>query len=233
MYLPWNAVLHKVPDKVSAELAGLVTPMSNGIEWALIDAGVGYNTTVLIQGPGQQGLSQTVACHQAGASNIIVTGTSRDAVRLDMARQLGAHHVIDVQTQDAPRGDHGRHRRQGRRRGPRLHRRRRRDPHAARHRRAEAARRHPGGAGGVTAFPDFPLAKVTEKGITIKSARGHSYHACELALEQLASDRYPLDLLTTHTFGLGDVDLAIRSVGGEGEEGVIHANLLPWKDRAA
>ncbi len=37
LYLPWNAVLHKVPDGVSAELAGIVTPLSNGIEWALVD----------------------------------------------------------------------------------------------------------------------------------------------------------------------------------------------------
>ncbi len=61
---------------MSAELAGIVTPLSNGIEWALFDAGVGYDSTVLIQGPGQQGLSQVVACKQAGASLIIVTGTT-------------------------------------------------------------------------------------------------------------------------------------------------------------
>ena len=79
MYLPWNAVPHKVPDGVTAELAGLVTPLSNGIEWALIAGRVGYAATVLIQGPGQQGLSQVVACKQAGASLIIVTGTTRDA----------------------------------------------------------------------------------------------------------------------------------------------------------
>jgi threonine dehydrogenase-like Zn-dependent dehydrogenase len=60
-YLPWNAVLHRVPDSVSLETAGIVTPLSNGIEWALRDAGVGYDSSVLIQGPGQQGLSQVVA----------------------------------------------------------------------------------------------------------------------------------------------------------------------------
>jgi threonine dehydrogenase-like Zn-dependent dehydrogenase len=59
VYLPWNAVLHHVPKGVSPELAGLVTPMANGIEWSLFEGKVGYNSTVLIQGPGQQGLSQT------------------------------------------------------------------------------------------------------------------------------------------------------------------------------
>jgi hypothetical protein len=35
--------------------------------------------------------------------------------------------------------------------------------------------------------------------------------------------------ITTHTFGLKDVDLAIKSVGGNGVPDVIHASLLPWK----
>ena len=83
--------------------------------------------------------------------------------------------------------------------------------------------------GEVSEFPNFPVGKVTTKYITIKSARGHSFRACELALQQLASDRFPLDLITTHRFGLKDVDIAIKSVGGKGEEGVIHVSLLPWE----
>ncbi|MBO0835239.1 MAG: alcohol dehydrogenase catalytic domain-containing protein, partial [Actinobacteria bacterium] len=39
MFLPWNVVAHKVPDAVTEDLAGIVTPLSNGIEWALRDAG--------------------------------------------------------------------------------------------------------------------------------------------------------------------------------------------------
>ena len=60
--------------------------------------------------------------------------------------------------------------------------------------------------GEMAQFPNFPLEKFTVKFITMKSARGHSYKACELALAQLASKRFPLELITTHRFGLDDVD---------------------------
>ena len=229
MYLPWNAVLHRVPNDVTPELAGLVTPMANGIEWALFDGGVGFRSTVLIQGPGQQGLSQTVICRQAGASLIIVTGTSKDTARMEIARVLGADFVIDVDKEDplartmeitggkgvdvvldctAGAGT------------------------VPIHLGVSALKRKAGimvVQGEMKEFPNFPLAKVTEKFITIKSARGHSYAACELALQQLASHRFPLEKVTTHTFGLKDVDLAIRSVGGHGVPDVIHASLMPWR----
>ena len=82
------------------ELAGIATPLSNGIEWALIDGGVGYDSTVLIEGPGQQGLSQTSPASRPAPRSIIVTGTSRDAARLELAKTLGADHTIDVQAED-------------------------------------------------------------------------------------------------------------------------------------
>jgi threonine dehydrogenase-like Zn-dependent dehydrogenase len=231
LYLPWNSVVHKVPDTVSAELAGIVTPMSNGIEWALIDGGVGYDSSVLIQGPGQQGLSQTVACKQAGASRIIVTGTSRDAARLALAKDLGADHVIDVQAGDpleqimAITGGKGvdvvLDCTAGAGTAPVLL--------------GVAALKRRAGTlliqGELASFPDFPVKRVTEKAITIKSARGHSYRACELALAQLASDRFPLDRLTTHRFGLADTDRAIRSVGGEFDDDVVHVSLFPQQEK--
>jgi threonine dehydrogenase-like Zn-dependent dehydrogenase len=165
---------------------------------------------------------------QAGASLIIVTGTSKDAARLQVARELGADCTINVDAEDP----------------------------LARIKEItggkgvdvvldctagagtlpillgiEALKRKGGTIvvqGELREFPNFPLERVTVKFITIKSARGHSYKACELALAQLASRRFPLEKITTHRFGLKDVDLAIKSVVGQGLPDVIHASLMPW-----
>src|SRR5262249_35776258 len=77
--------------------------------------------------------------------------------------------------------------------------------------------------------PNSPLEKVTVKFTPIKSARGHRCKACERALEPLASKPFPLEKVTTHRFGLKDVHLATKSVGGEGVPDVSHASLMPWE----
>jgi threonine dehydrogenase-like Zn-dependent dehydrogenase len=228
VYLPWNAVLHHVPKNVTPELAGIVTPMANGIEWSLFEGGVGYDSRVLIQGPGQQGLSQTVICKQAGASLIIITGTTKDAARLAVAKKLGADYVIDVTKEDplarimeitGGKGvDVALDCTAGAGTMPVLL-------------GIEALKRKAGTIvvqGEMADFPNFPIGRMTVKYVTMRSARGHSFKACELALAQLASHRFPLELVTTHTFGLKDADFAIKSVGGEGAKDVIHVSLLPW-----
>jgi threonine dehydrogenase-like Zn-dependent dehydrogenase len=216
LYLPLNAVLHKVPKGLTPEEAGVATPMSNGIQWALIDGGIGYGSTVLIQGPGQQGLCCLMA--------------SKDAGRLHVAKTFGADHVIDIE-KDNPlarileitdgRGvDVVIDCTVGAGTAPTLL-------------GIEALKRRAGTmvvqGEGNQEFPSFPIGRLTRKAITLKSARGHSYHAVDLALRQLASHRFPLELMTTHTFGLAEVDLAIKSVGGQGAPGAIHVSVLPWR----
>src|SRR5206468_4634191 len=177
MYLPWNCVIHKVPDAVTQEEAGIITPLSNGIEWALYDCGVGFMDSVLIQGPGQQGLSQVVACRQAGAATIVVTGTARDAARLELARKLGADATIDVQEEDAldrvleltgGKGvDGGLDCTAGAGPTPVLL-------------GIDALKRRAGTLlvqGELAQFPDFPTTQLTAISITIKRARAHSFLA--------------------------------------------------------
>jgi threonine dehydrogenase-like Zn-dependent dehydrogenase len=229
-YLPLNAVLHRVPPGLSPEQAGIATPMSNGIQWTLLDGGVGVGSTVLIQGPGQQGLCCAMAARQAGAASVIVTGTSRDTRRLEVALALGADVVIDIQTENAldriqqvtnGRGvDVAIDCTSGGGPGPM-----RLAIEAAKRRGATLVVQGEGNA----VFPDFPIGRMTRKGITLTSARGHSYRAVELGLQVLASGRFPLDLLTTHRFGLAEVDYAIKSVGGDGAPGAIHVSVMPWK----
>ncbi len=230
LYLPLNAVLHNVPAGLTPEQAGVATPMSNGIQWTLIDGGVGYASTVLIQGPGQQGLCCVMAAKQAGADRVIITGTSKDARRLEVATALGADDTINVDKEDAlarilditgGRGvDVIVDCTVGGGTAPTLL-------------GIEAAKRRGGTmvvqGEGNQEFPSFPIGRLTRKGMTLKSARGHSYRAVELALHQLASHRFPVELMTTHQFGLAEVDYAIKSVGGQGAPGAIHVSVMPWK----
>jgi len=171
-----------------------------------------------------------MAAKQAGASLIIVTGTSRDARRLEVAKSMGADHVIDVQKEDAlarvmeMTGGRGVDVVVDCTSGAGT---------AAVLLGIEATKRRAGTmviqGEGNQKFPDFPIGRLTRKGMTLKSARGHSYRAVELGLQQLASHRAPLNLLTTHRFGLSEVDYAIKSVGGEGAPGAIHVSVMPWK----
>jgi len=160
---------------------------------------------------------------------VIVTGTRKDAGRLQVAKALGADHVVDIDREDAlariqaitgGRGvDAAIDCTAGAAEAPMLL-------------AIEALRRRAGTmvvqADGSQEFPSFPIGRLTRKAITLKSARGHSYRAVELALRQLASHRFALELMMTHSFGLADVDAAIRSVGGEGAAGAIHVSVRPW-----
>jgi threonine dehydrogenase-like Zn-dependent dehydrogenase len=50
-----------------------------------------------------------------------------------------------------------------------------------------------------------------------------------MAMQIIASGRYPLDKMCTHTFGLNHVEDALRTVGGEGERDAIHCCVDPWQ----
>jgi threonine dehydrogenase-like Zn-dependent dehydrogenase len=100
MYLDPGALLHRVPIDLPIDIAVMVNPLANGIDWSVLTPGTGLGDTVVILGPGQRGLMSVAAAKAAGAAHIVVTGLSRDAHKLALALQLGADAAVDVETQD-------------------------------------------------------------------------------------------------------------------------------------
>ena len=219
-YLHPNSVFHRVAEDVPAELAAMCLPIGNGIQWAYLDGGAGPGMTVLIQGPGQQGLACVVAAKLAGADRIIVTGLSRDQPRLDVAVALGADQVVLADRQSLPENvadicidTAG---------GP-----------ATLNEAIRAVKKNGKvlfAAAPKSMHPDFHVRDLLARRITLKPCRGHSYQSVEMALRLIASGRFPLHLMATHRFGLTDVDLALRSTGGEGAEGAVHVTVMPWEN---
>ncbi len=74
-----------------------------------------------------------------------------------------------------------------------------------------------------------PVRDIKKKYLTVRSGRGRTYQAVERALQIIESGVYPLEQMCTHTFGLDDVDLAIKATAGKGVEGAIHVIVEPWR----
>jgi len=100
LYLHPNTVMHKISKEVPLDVAALFNPMACGVGWAVHSAETKLDDTVVILGAGQRGLASLIAAKTVGAGTTIITGLSRDRHKLEMAKRLGADHVIDVETQD-------------------------------------------------------------------------------------------------------------------------------------
>ena len=227
-YLHLNTVFHKVPDGLSARHAALALPISNGIEWTYLQGGAGPGQTVVIQGPGQQGLACVVAAKAAGANQIIITGLANDTdrKRLALAKKLGADHTIELGEMDlvqdvkeltgglmadlvidcASGGT---------------------DSVIS----AVALARKKGvvilGGQKRKKIPEFDSDQIIAKFLTVKGMRGHSYESVELALQLIHSDKYAVKEMSTHLLGLKDTDLALNSLVGNGVKEPIHMVIDP------
>lgn len=226
LYLHPNTVFHKVPTQMSAQLATLALPLGNGVEWTLLQGRATVGTSVVIQGPGQQGLACVAAAREAGATCIIVTGLSADGPRLALARELGAHYTVDIEQQDLLQSvaDYtgglmadlvidcasG---------GP-----------ATILSALQVVRK----AGTVllcgrkgAPIPSFDSDQLFRRNITVKGVRGHSFQAVALAMQLLNSGRYPFEKMCTHNFGLTQVRDALMTVGRQGDLSAIHCTVDP------
>lgn len=100
LYLPPRAMIHKIDPSVPLEAAVLTTSvMGNCIRWLREIGGCNVGDTVVISGPGQQGLASTVVAKECGA-RVIIAGTSRSASRLELAKEFGADYTVNVDETD-------------------------------------------------------------------------------------------------------------------------------------
>jgi len=185
----------------------------------------------VILGPGQRGLASVLACREAGADRIIVTGLEADARKLELAIDFGADAVIDVDNENAKQ--------------------RIREltdglgadvvVDVSSYATAPVAESldyvAPGGTvvlAGVKGFkpvPDFISDKIVMKEISIRGAIGVTSTGYRNAIRLIESGRYPIEKMHTHHFALRDAELAIRTLAREieGQES-IHSCLLPGID---
>ncbi len=228
MYLDPCSIVHKVRADIPASLAVMFNPLGAGFRWAVEIPATGPGDVVLILGPGQRGLASVVAARAAGADSIIVTGLTRDAAKLALARELGADHVIDVEQEDVTRrvreltNGHGA------------------DvvvevssyatePVAqALHYVATGGRIVLAGVKGFKPVPDFVSDLIVVKEATIHGAFGVTARSYDAAIRLIESGRVPLARMHTHDFALADAERAIQTLAGEiPGEASIHSCLVP------
>lgn len=95
MHLHERTLLYKIPDQWPLALASLYQPLAAGVWWAVQLPETNLSDSVLILGDGQRGLGSVIAARRAGASQVIITGTSRSKKKLEMARAFGADWTIE------------------------------------------------------------------------------------------------------------------------------------------
>ncbi len=101
MYLAPGSLVHRLPAGMSAESGMLCTvAISNGVQWTLARGGARQGDHVVVQGVGPIGLCCVAAARGAGASKVVATGLSRDALGLQLARSFGADVAVAVDEED-------------------------------------------------------------------------------------------------------------------------------------
>ncbi len=92
----------KLPDAVSMAEAAVLEPIMLAVR-TLEHVRPRLGDSVAIIGPGSIGLFHLQAFRAAGASIIIVIGLEQDVTRLEIARTLGADHVVNASREDVVR----------------------------------------------------------------------------------------------------------------------------------
>lgn len=224
MYLAPEAILLPMSSSVSVAAGSLFSVMANGVDWVLNHGGLRPGMSVAVLGPGPRGLASVIAASIAGASEIAVTGLTNDRGRLELARVLGAHHVIDTTGKSAvdevlaamsappdmvidctpfalaPVTD-------------------------AIHMAALGGTVVLAGVKGPDKDAPLPMDVAMSKRLTLKGVWSRSVASMEYAIKIIESDRFPLDQFATHAYSVEHVEDAIHALISDDKP--VHARIVP------
>ncbi len=215
LYLPERAILHKISEDVPLETGALICAViGNAVRWLNTIGGSSIGQDIAILGPGQQGLGAVCVAKESGAKNIFITGKSCDKKRLELAREYGANHIINVDEVDPI--EYIRDVTHGKMCDLIM------DVSGS----AEAMATTPEMIGklGTIVVPGlygtdkrvpYDFDKLVYKEVTIKGAHTHNMDSVERAISLVESKKYAFEKMVTHKFPLKDAEKAIQIAGGE------------------
>lgn len=214
LYIHPNSKVHYIGENISPESGVLICAvLANGIRWMRDIGGVSEGDTVVILGPGPQGIAGIIGAKEAKAGRIIVLGLKEDKSRLDLARKFGCDEIIIADEQDPveliEKTTAGRMANvvmdvTG-------------NPVAAPIALSLAGYKGtfvmPGLYKHRTVQLDLDIAVTRE--IKMLGAFSHDSNAVKKAIKIVESGRYPFDDLISHRYPLEDAEQAVRLVAGE------------------
>jgi len=215
LYLHPRAMVHKVSNDLNPEVGVLICAvLGNAIRWLQMVGNLSIGETVVIQGPGQQGLAAVVVAKEAGAGRIIVIGLTKDQKRFELAKTFGADVILDVEKINPVEAV--REITQGRM--------------------ADIVMDATGNPIGVVTAIDLVkrkgtvilpglygmdkeipliLDKIIYKELKIQGVFSHDHRSVLPAISLAESGKYPLERMVTHRFALIEAEKAVNVVAGE------------------
>jgi L-iditol 2-dehydrogenase len=99
-YVAWpKTLVHKMPDTMPYTEGAIVEPFVVGLQGLQV-SGVGFGDSAVVLGVGPIGLLMIQALRTAGSCPIIAVG--RTAWKLDLAKKMGATHIVDTTIEKDP-----------------------------------------------------------------------------------------------------------------------------------
>jgi alcohol dehydrogenase len=210
-------MVHKIGENISPEVGVLISAiLGNAVRWLRIIGNVSIGQTVVIVGPGQQGMAGVMVAKESGAEPIIVIGLSKDKKRLEMARRFGADIVINAEDEDPVKVISD-------------------ETNGTMADLVMDVTGHPSGAsmaltlagtGATIILPglygpdkEVPLLldKAVLKELKLLGVFSHDFPAVDAAIKIARRGKYPLSEMISHRFPLEKAEDAIKLVGGEVE----------------